>query len=169
MTKRIAICAVVLCASLGIAGAQPPAPPPPGAAAAPVNPATISGTISQLNYGPDGSMNGFIVSRNTLVYLPRDWALRLESVIRPGERVAVTGQPMPAAASEMQILDAQSLRVAGKTFSLPQPDAFAPCVETRRPGGGPAGPPPPPPPPPPASGPRPATPPQPPPPGPPTS
>lgn len=156
MTKRFAIFAAVFCAGLELASAQPPAPPPPGAASMPMKPATISGVVSQLNYAPDGSIDGFIVSGNALVHLPPEWMARFGNTLRPRERVAVTGQLMPGAGSNMQVLDAQSLRVAGRTFSMPESGASAPCGAINAPpppprpvgpGGPPPGAPPPPPPP----------------------
>ncbi|MGH9582343.1 MAG: hypothetical protein ACRD4O_05360 [Bryobacteraceae bacterium] len=129
MTKQIAIFTVAICTSAGLASAQPPAPPPAGAAPAATNPVTVSGAISQLNYGPDGSIDGFVLSGNTLVYLAPVWAMRLSSTIKPGEQVSATGQAVPASSS-MRILDAQTLQVDGKTLSMPQPGAPAPYIGT---------------------------------------
>ena len=48
---------------------QPPAPPPVGLALT-----TVSGGISQFNYGPEGCLEGFVVAPPTLVLLPPHWA-----------------------------------------------------------------------------------------------
>jgi hypothetical protein len=86
---------------------------------------TISGTISQFNYGPEGRPEGFVVAPNTLVFLPPDWAMQMEMIAKRGDPVRVTGWAT-LLASGMQLLDAQSVSVGGRTLSLQQPTQPSP-------------------------------------------
>ncbi len=126
--KRQTLVAALIC-NAAVLAAQPR--PPAAPAAAPVS--TVSGRISQFNYGPDGRVDGFLVSPTTLVSLPPDQAIQVEAVAKTGSQARVTGTLMPSA-SGIQILRPQTLEVAGKTLILPVPSQPGPL----------AGPPPPP-------------------------
>ncbi len=88
---------------------------------------TVSGIVSQFNYGPDGRVEGFLIAPNTLVSLPPDWAIQVEMLAKTGSQVRVTGATTPSP-SGMQILHPQSLDVAGKTFTLAVPSQAALCA-----------------------------------------
>jgi hypothetical protein len=100
--------------------AQPPPPPP-----LPLAASTVTGTISQLNYGPDGRVEGFVVTPNILVSLPPDWAIEVELLARTGNQVTAIGTFTPAP-SGMQILEVQTLTVAGRTLTLAEPSPPVP-------------------------------------------
>jgi hypothetical protein len=136
---KFAICAATLCTAATLLGAQnlaPPAPPPVNAA---TPPASISGSIQQLNYGPDGAVNGFLLRGNTLVRVPPQWMPSAGVTLRPGERVAVTGIEVPSVTPGLQVLTAQEIKLGGNSYFI----AAAPPP----PGPGRPGAPPPPPPP----------------------
>jgi hypothetical protein len=101
--------------------AQPP--PPPAPLTTPLT--TLTGNISQFNYGPDGRVEGFVLAPNTLVNLPPDWAIQVEMLAKTGNQVRVTGSLTPTA-SPLQILQPQSVDVAGKTLTTVEPSQPAP-------------------------------------------
>jgi len=111
----------MLICSAALLVAQPP--PPAAFASAPVT--TVTGSISQFNYGPDGRVGGFVMTPNTLVNLPPDWALQVEMLARTGSQAKVMGQLTPTV-SGMQMVQPQSLEVAGKTLTLAVPSQPAP-------------------------------------------
>jgi hypothetical protein len=119
MKKQILLVALIANAARLVA--QPPPPPTP--LAAPV--ITVTGDISQFNYGPDGRVEGFLVAPNTLVSLPPEWAIQVEMLAKAGNQVRVTGSLVPAASS-LQILQPQSVDVAGKTLAMAVPSQPAP-------------------------------------------
>ena len=110
---------VLLAASVLYAQVGPPAPPPPNSAA----PSSISGTISQLNYGPEMEVTSFLVNGNTLVVFPPHVSAVLGSTLRSGENVEVTGYG-GSTATGMQRLELATLNVGGRTLSVPQPGKF---------------------------------------------
>jgi putative peptidoglycan lipid II flippase len=125
--KLIAICTLALAAACGVNRAQPPAPPPPEAAPAPPPPAppaanaiTVSGPITQFNFGPDGAVDGLVISGNTLVHLPRETVAQLGNSLRPGVQVTITGIMAPSA-STMQVMDAETIQAGGWTLTVPAP------------------------------------------------
>jgi hypothetical protein len=82
--SQLLLCSALSCALAGSAAAQPHARrgvPPPG------QPPTLagvftnhSGKIRQLNYGPEGEINGFLASNGALVHLPPGADLQLENL-----------------------------------------------------------------------------------------
>jgi hypothetical protein len=103
---------------------QPSAPaPPPTPLAGAVS--SVSGSISQFNYGPDGRVQGFLVAPNTLVSLPPDWAMQVELLAKPGDPVRATGYAS-SVSSGMQIVQPQTLSVAGRTLKVAEPSLPAP-------------------------------------------
>ena len=105
---------------------QPPAPASPTLAAAA---SSVSGSISQFNYGPDGRVQGFVVAPNTLISLPPDWAMQVELLAKLGDPVRATGYAAPPA-SGLQIMQAQTLSVAGRTLNIAEPSLPAPYAGT---------------------------------------
>ena len=118
-------CALLLSAQ----PSTPAAPPPPPAANAAGTSATYTGTITQFNYGPDGRVEGFVLSPNLLVSVPPDWAAQFETSAKPGDSVRVTGFAMPAAntgSTAMRSVRAETLSLGGKTYTHTAPMAPAP-------------------------------------------
>lgn len=122
--KYLAICVLLAGAGLDVVEAQP-APPPPPATGNPAPLQSVTGTVSQLNYGPEGEINGFVCSNGVLLHIPEDWAPRLENVTHAGQSVRAQGYVMTAA-SGMQVIDVQTLSMAGRSFSVVQPSQPAP-------------------------------------------
>lgn len=118
MTKQILIGTLILNSALLVG--QPPPPAQPQSQST-----TLTGSISQFNYGPDGRIAGFVMAPNTLVNLPPDWAMQVEMLAKPGNSARVLGAVTTNAAG-MQIVQPQSLEVAGKTLSLNPPSQPAP-------------------------------------------
>ncbi len=105
-----------------ILAAQMPTPQVGRTSAAPT---TVTGGISQFNYGPNGRVEGFVVAPNTLVSLPPDRGAQVELLAKTGDPVSVSG-PVTLAASGMQLMDPQTVKVAGRILSLTQPSAPSP-------------------------------------------
>jgi hypothetical protein len=114
-----------LLAGTALLVAQPPPLPPPVPAPVITPVTTVTGSISQFNYGPDGRVEGFVVAPNTLVNLPPDWAIQVEMLAKTGNQVRATGS-VSVTASGMQILEPQSIDVAGKTLATVAPSQPAP-------------------------------------------
>jgi hypothetical protein len=119
---------MLLCGAVLVMAQPPAAPPPvaaPPAAAAPVASSTVTGTISQFNFGPNGEVTGFVIAPNTSVSLPPDWGIQVELLAKVGNQVTVTGAVTPTL-SGMQIMDAQALNIAGRTLSSIEPSQPVP-------------------------------------------
>lgn len=110
---------ILAAASMLFAQAAPPPPP----AANFGSTSSVSGAISQLNYGPEMEVTSFLVNRNTLVTFPPHIAAALASVLNPGENVQVTGYAS-ATTTGMQRMEMVTLNSGGKTFTVPQPGQF---------------------------------------------
>jgi hypothetical protein len=119
MKKRILFGVLVCTTALLVAQ------PPPPAAPTGTSVSSVTGNISQFNYGPDGRVESFVVTPNTLVNLPPDWAIQVEMLAKTGNQVRATGSLAPTA-SGMQILQPQSVDVAGKTLTMVDPSQPAP-------------------------------------------
>jgi hypothetical protein len=104
------------CASLLLAQASPPPP-------SPNNNGSVSGTISQLNYGAEMEVTSFLLNGNTLVTFPPHVGLALNSALKTGENVEVSGYSSPTP-SGMQRVELQTISIGGKTLSVPQPGQF---------------------------------------------
>lgn len=105
----------------------PAAPSQPLAANVAATSATYTGTITQFNYGPDGRVEGFVLSPNLLVSVPPDWAAQLETSAKPGDSVRVTGFATPAAnTTAMRSVRAETLSLGGKTYTRAAASAPAP-------------------------------------------
>lgn len=94
----------------------------------PANPqasTTLSGSIAQFNYGPEGQVEGMVLSPNALVNLPPDWAAQVEATAKTGARVQATGIGR-ITASGMRVVDAERLEINGKTWTQAVPSQPSP-------------------------------------------
>jgi hypothetical protein len=112
--------------------------PQPGAAA----PYSGSGRIQQLNYGPDGAINGFLFDNGTLAAAP-PFAATNPSFIRVGATVAYAGYARTTA-SGRTVVDVQSVTINGQQLALGGPGGVPAPPPPPPAAAGPAGPPPPP-------------------------
>ncbi len=103
--------------------AQAPPPPPPQQPGVLGSSVSVSGAISQLNYGPEMEVTSFLVSGNTLVTFPPHVGCTIGSVLKSGENVQVTGYGSTTPAG-MQRIELVSLSAEGRTFSVPRPGQF---------------------------------------------
>jgi hypothetical protein len=121
--------------------APPPPPPGPAPFAAPVPapapapvslgaPKTMSGTISQLNYNPEGDIEGFVVNGSMLVHLPPPM-LRAAEGLHKGDGIEVQGLEHSSGAG-LSVLEAQSIqdRTSNKKLALPSPGGPAPYASS---------------------------------------
>ena len=112
---------VLAMASVSIMLAQgPPGPPPPPTAN---NLASISGSISQLNYGAEMEVTSFLVNGNTLVTFPPHVGWALASTLKRGQSVQVTGYGS-STPSGMERIELQTINAGGRTLTVPQPGQF---------------------------------------------
>jgi hypothetical protein len=74
-------------------------------------------------------VQGFVVSPNTLISLPPDWAMQVELLAKLGDSVRAAGYATPSA-SGMQIMQPQTLSVAGRTLNVAEPSLPAPYAGT---------------------------------------
>ena len=86
--------------------------PQPGAAA----PYSGSGRIQQLNYGPDGAVNGFVVDNGTLARVS-PFAPGNPSSVRVGATVAYSGYARNTM-SGRTVVDVQTLTINGQALSM---------------------------------------------------
>jgi hypothetical protein len=105
-----------VCVSLLLA--QTASPPP-----SPSNNDSVSGTISQLNYGAEMEVTSFLLNGNTLVTFPPHVGWALNPALKAGENVEVNGYSNPTP-SGMQHIELQTISIGGKTLSVPQPGQF---------------------------------------------
>lgn len=103
--------------------------PEPGPAA----PFSGSGRIQQLNYGPDGAVNGFLLHDGTFATMP-PFSASNPSSIRVGANVAYSGYARRSM-SDRTVVDVQNLTINGQQLALdangsavppPPPDASGP-------------------------------------------
>jgi len=99
------------------------APPPPPLAVDSGALTSVSGSISQLNYGREMEVTSLLVNKNTLVTFPPHVGWTVSSVLRVGENVQVTGYGTTTQTG-MSRIDLVTLTAAGRTFSVPQPGQF---------------------------------------------
>ncbi|MGB8885946.1 MAG: hypothetical protein WCC87_04440 [Candidatus Korobacteraceae bacterium] len=97
--------------------------PPPGPLPNVGSYSSVSGAISQLNYGPEMEVTSFLVNRNTLVTFAPHVGAALGSVLKPGQNVQVSGDGSPTVTG-MQRIELVTLNAGGKTFTVPQPGQF---------------------------------------------
>ncbi|HEX4809319.1 MAG TPA: hypothetical protein VH325_10330 [Bryobacteraceae bacterium] len=114
--------------------------PQPGASA----PYSCSGRIQQLNYGPDGAINGFLLDNGTLAAVPA-FAATNPSSIHAGATVAYTGYARSTLAGRT-VVDVQSLTINGQSLIVNPSTSGGPAGAGPVPPGRTDEPPPPPPP-----------------------
>jgi hypothetical protein len=85
--------------------------------------ASVSGSISQLNYGREMEVTSFLVNKTTLVTFPPHVGWTVSLALKAGEGVQVTGYDSTTATG-MTRTDLVTLTVAGRTFTVPQPGQF---------------------------------------------
>ncbi|MGI9071103.1 MAG: hypothetical protein ACR2JB_07230 [Bryobacteraceae bacterium] len=109
----------LLYAQLPPPGAGPGQPPAAGSYS------SASGTISQLNYGRELEVSGFLIGANTLVTFPPHIGCALGSYLTVGNNVKVDGYATTTITG-LQRIDMAGFNnlTTGKTFSLPQPGQF---------------------------------------------
>jgi hypothetical protein len=102
----------------GPVGVPPPPPAPPGQARyvpqprvpfpqAASSPSTVvTGAVRSFNYGPDGQVNGLILSNGTVIYFPPEYADHVTRIIAVSGRVRVTGEQRTSPAGK-RLIDAQ--------------------------------------------------------------
>ena len=115
--------------------------PQPGPAA----PYSGSGRIQQLNYGPDGAVNGLLLSDNTLVAIP-PFSAGNPTSIRAGATISYSGYARRTM-NDRTVVNAQTLTINGQQLALATPAGprgVAPPLPPP-PSGAPAAAPPPPP------------------------
>jgi hypothetical protein len=108
--------------------------PQPGAAA----PYSGSGRIQQLNYGPDGAVNGLLLSDGTLVTVP-PFSTSNPTSIRVGATVAYSGYARRTM-SDRTVVNAQTLTINGQQLALAAPAGPRGAAPPPPPPGGPAAP-----------------------------
>lgn len=84
---RCWILVLTLASARALFSQGPPQGPPPDQGSY----TSVSGTVSQLNYGPEMEVTSFLVNGRTLVTFPPHVAAALGSALRAGESVRVTG------------------------------------------------------------------------------
>jgi hypothetical protein len=91
--------------------------PQPGAAA----PYSGRGRIQQLNYGPDGTVNGFLLDNGTLTSIP-PYAASNPSSIQVGVTVSYSGYARRTVSNRI-VVDVQAMYINGQqlTFGAPGP------------------------------------------------
>ena len=111
-------------ATLAHAQAGPPGPgpgqlPPAGSYS------STSGVISQLNYGPELEVKGFLIGTNALVTFPPHIGCALGPYLAVGNSVKVDGYATTTITGLQRIDLANFTNLStGRTFSLPQPGQF---------------------------------------------
>ncbi len=106
--------------------------PQPGAGA----PYSGSGRIQQLNYGPDGSVNGFLFDNGTLATVP-PFSTASPSSLRVGATVGYTGYAR-STISGRTVVQVQNLTINGQSLSLNMAGRGAPPPPPAGTRGGPA-------------------------------
>lgn len=123
LVRAAAVCVLAAVIFPAVLFAQAPPPPPPQQPGVLGSSASVSGRISQLNYGPEMEVTSFLVNGNTLVTFPPHVGLTAESVLKTGENVQVTGYGSTTPTG-MQRIELVSLSAEGRTLSVPQPGLF---------------------------------------------
>jgi len=91
--------------------------------------ATVTGTIAQFNYDQEAEVEGFLLSNNGLVQLPRGIAAKVVPSLHAGDNVTVSGM-VRTSASGFQTIAAQTIKdsTSGKSLEIPTPGAPAPLT-----------------------------------------
>lgn len=111
------------------AGYGAPPPPAPGFGPPPPPPApgygtmtSLSGTITQFNYGPNALPESFMLNRNTIVHFPPDLGCQVSGMVKVGDNVKVDGLAYTNSYGT-QSLELQDLNdsTSNQQLSVPQP------------------------------------------------
>ncbi|MGO8734551.1 MAG: hypothetical protein ACLQVM_17385 [Terriglobia bacterium] len=96
---------------------QPPRPSAPvvTSSAAMHAPVTRAGRIKQWNYGPNGEVNGFVLTDGTLAIVRTRLGEQLRSEVDAGSDVTVTGYPT-VGANNLEVINIQSVTAKGRSF-----------------------------------------------------
>ena len=96
---------------------EPPRPSAPvvTSSAAMHAPLTRAGRIKQWNYGPDGEVNGFVLTDGTLAIVRTRLGEQLRSEVDAGSDVTATGYPM-VGANNLEVINIQSVTAKGRSF-----------------------------------------------------
>ncbi|PLW89923.1 hypothetical protein [Mucilaginibacter sp.] len=81
----------------------------------------FSGTISELNHDPRGTINGVVLGSKTLVSLPPAAVEQLAGYLKIGAQISGTGikRPVPSGvvtSKNVDVTDARTLSVSGQTY-----------------------------------------------------
>lgn len=155
--SHILLSSVIACALAGSAMcAQTQTPLAPGPTPAPAAfSAKVSTTIIQLNYDPDGDVNGFIAANGSLVHVPASAVTEFGQALRASTPVTYSGY-VHTGITGRSVVDVQALTLNGRTVVVeragtgprpPAPPHAGPPPPAPPAGPAPAGTPPPPPPP----------------------
>jgi hypothetical protein len=111
------------------AGYGPPPPPAPGYGPPPPAPAptfgtvtSLSGTVTQFNYGPNALPESFMLNRSAIVHFPPDLGCAISGIVRVGDAVKVEGlantNQYGTQSLELQtVIDSTN----GRQLAIPQP------------------------------------------------
>lgn len=99
-------------------GYGPPPPPPPAYGTM----TSVSGAITQFNYGPNAQPESFMLNRNTIVHFPPDLGCAISGMVMVGDTVKVDGLANTNYYGT-QSLELQDLNdsTSGRQFSVSQP------------------------------------------------
>jgi len=78
-------------------------------------PVTRAGRIKQWNYGPNGEVNGFVLTDGTLAIVRTRLGEQLRSEVDAGSDVTVTGYPT-VGANNLEVINIQSVTAKGRSF-----------------------------------------------------
>ena len=95
-------------------------------------PFTVTGTIRQFNFGPEGEVSGFLLSNGMQVNFPNEIGRQIFAIAKTNAQVSVVGYQRQGWTGKT-IVDATSVTAKGQTMGVPAQSA------------GPMNPPPPPP------------------------
>jgi hypothetical protein len=91
---------------------------PPRPVAPQVTPSTVTGTIRQFNFGPEGELSGFLLSNGVQVNFPREISEQVGDLARTNTQVSVVGFEHQGWTGKT-IVDAASVIAKGQTIGLP--------------------------------------------------
>jgi hypothetical protein len=94
----------------------PDAPPRP--VAPQVTLSTVTGTIRQFNFGPEGDVSGFLLSNGMQVNFPREISEQVRGLTRTNSQVTVVGFERQGWTGKT-IVDAASVTAKGQTIGVP--------------------------------------------------
>lgn len=81
---------------------------------------TVKGRIKHFNYGPNGEILGFRMANGTIATIPPELSSQLESLVKEGSTVEVTGYER-VGVKKRPLIDVQSIRKNGQTLTVTNP------------------------------------------------